>query len=86
MSFEVFKTRQMTKLLQLRSELNNKYPEKRDRVNYIIDILVSRLQSVSEWNTLTDYLFTAYLACKEFSELCVLTEDKELDKILHEVM
>jgi len=77
-----FKAKYMTKLMNLKKELLSKYHDKVDRVNYITDLLMSKLQTLRTYS-LADYLHTIHLACREFEEFEVLIPDeKELDKLL----
>jgi hypothetical protein len=62
-----FKTKYMAKLLELRQQLLEKYPSKRDRVEHVVDTLMTKLYNLRTF-TLPDYIFTLYLAAKEFEE------------------
>ena len=84
MSLRTFKSKYMTRLMNLKRELESKYPDKRDRIEYVTDILMSKLQTLRTYS-LTDYLHTIHLACREFEEFEVLIPDeKEVDKLLKE--
>jgi hypothetical protein len=63
-----FKAKYMAKLLNLKKQLLEKYPERAERINYIVDLLASKLENLRVF-TLTDYLFTLHLATKEIPEL-----------------
>jgi hypothetical protein len=63
-----FKAKYLAKLLNLKKQLLEKYPEKRERVEYIVDLLASKLENLRTF-TLTDYLFTLHLAAKEIPEI-----------------
>lgn len=77
-----FKAKYMSMLLELRKRLAEKYPEKKDRVNYIIDILMAKLENLRAF-TLPDYLFTIYLATKEFKEFEEVVPPKsEIESLL----
>jgi len=76
-----FKAKYMCRLMRLRKELKAKYPEKAERIEEIVFDLATRLHVLrKDW--LTMYLFSATLACKEFSEFCALVpSDDEVKKI-----
>jgi len=77
-----FKSKYMTKLLNIKKELLTKYPDKADRINYVTDILMSKLQTLRAY-TLADYLHTIYLAVNEFKELEVLIpSEEEINKLI----
>jgi hypothetical protein len=63
-----FKAKYMVKLLNIRKQLLEKYPDKAQRVEYVTDILGSKLSTLRVY-TLADYLRTLQLAIKEFPEL-----------------
>ena len=66
-----FKAKYMSRLIRLRKELKAKYPEKADRIETIVFELAPRLANLRR-HMLTDYLFVATLACREFAEFCNL--------------
>ena len=75
------KAKYLARLMRLRKELKQKYHEKDGRVEEIVFELALRLANLRR-HMLTDYLFTATLACKEFSEFCQLVpSDEEIKKI-----
>jgi hypothetical protein len=76
MELREFKTKYMAKLLELRQQLLEKYPSKRDRVEHVVDTLMTKLYNLRTF-TLPDYIFTLYLASKEFKELEALIPPKE---------
>jgi len=77
-----FKSKYMSVLVQLKNELLQKYPDKADRINYIIDILMHKLYALKS-HAVPDYLHTVYLTCKEFTELCTLIpSEKDVDELL----
>ena len=67
MKLREFRTKYLTKLLNLSKELKNKYPDKSERVEYLTSILSTKLYSLRTF-TLADYIYTIYLASTEFSE------------------
>jgi hypothetical protein len=76
-----FKAKYLCRLLKLRKELKAKYPEKADRVEEIVFELAPRLANLRR-HMLTDYMFLATLACREFAELCSLVPtEQEIKKI-----
>jgi hypothetical protein len=76
MELREFKAKYMARLLNLRKQLLERYPDKAQRVEYVIDILGSKLSSLRIY-TLADYLRTVQLAIKEFPELEELVPPKE---------
>jgi len=71
-----FKAMSLAKLMSLAKKLKEKYPERIDRIEYIVFELVSKLQNLRTY-TLTDYLFTLYLASQEFQEFVELMPDEK---------
>jgi hypothetical protein len=68
MKLREFKARSLAKLIEIKRQLLEKYPDRSERVNYIIDLLATKLENLRTF-TLTDYIFTLYQASKEFKEL-----------------
>ena len=76
-----FKAKYLARLLKLRKELKAKYPDKADRVEDIVFDLAARLHLLRRAG-LTDYLFSATLACKEFNEFCqLIPSEQEISKV-----
>jgi hypothetical protein len=71
-----FKAKYMARLMKLRRELKQKYKEKADRVEEIVFDLAPRLHLLRR-DGLTDYLFSATLACREFAEFCQLVPTEQ---------
>jgi hypothetical protein len=70
------KAKYMARLMKLRKELKQKYPDKIDRVENIVFELAPKLANLRR-HMLTDYLFTVTLACKEFTEFCQLIPSEQ---------
>ncbi|MEM0458931.1 MAG: hypothetical protein QXZ31_03610 [Thermofilaceae archaeon] len=83
MKLREFKALSLSKLMSLAKELKTKYPDKRDRIDYIVNVLATKLQNLRVF-TLTDYLFTLYLSSKEFKEFEELMPDERTVKSLLE--
>ncbi|MEM4436889.1 MAG: hypothetical protein QXO22_08095 [Thermosphaera sp.] len=84
MTLREFKALSLAKLMMLSKKLKEKYPEKSDRIEYLVDVLVAKLQSLRKY-TLTDYLFTVYLSLREFPEFAELMPSKEeVEELLKE--
>jgi hypothetical protein len=75
------KAKYLSRLMRLRKELKQKYPEKVYRVEEIVFGLASRLVNLRR-HTLTDYLFTVTLVCKEITEFCQLVPTEQEIKTL----
>jgi hypothetical protein len=75
------KAKYLSRLMRLRRELKAKHPEKADRVENIVFEIASKLANLRR-HMLTDYLFTATLACREFAEFCSLVPSEEEVKML----
>jgi len=76
-----FKVKYIHKAMQLKKELEDKY-QNRDRVEYVVDVIIHKLYTLKS-HSLPDYLHTIYLACKEFSEIClILPSEEEISEIL----
>jgi hypothetical protein len=77
-----FKARSLTRLIEIKRQLLEKYPDRSERVNYITDLLAVKLENLRTY-TLTDYIFTLYQASKEFSELeQLMPSSQEVDELL----
>jgi len=79
-----FKAKYMSLLVSLKQELVQKYPNKVDRIELIIGILMNKLYTLKS-HAVADYLHTVYLACKEFSEFCkLIPSQEEVNELLEE--
>jgi len=67
MKLREFRTKYLTKLLNLSKELKSKYPDKSERVEYLTSILSTKLYNLRTF-TLADYIYTLYLTTTEFKE------------------
>jgi hypothetical protein len=77
-----FKTKYLVKLLNLKRQLLEKYPDRAERINYVVDLLVTKLENLRVF-TLTDYIATLYHATKEFKELeALIPAEEEVDELL----
>jgi hypothetical protein len=77
-----FKAKYLAKLLNLKKQLLEKYPDRRERVEHVVDVLVAKLEHLRTF-TLSDYLFTLHLATKEFPELeQLIPPEEEVRKLL----
>jgi hypothetical protein len=76
MKLREFKAKYMAILLELKEELEQRYPDRAQRVDYIVDVLMSKLENLRTY-TLPDYLHTVYLASKEFREFKRMVPPKE---------
>ncbi|MEM3974900.1 MAG: hypothetical protein QXM43_05680 [Desulfurococcaceae archaeon] len=84
MKLREFKALSLAKLISIARQLREKYPDRRERVDYIVDILATKLQNLRTF-TLTDYIFTVYQAAKEFKEFEELIPDpKVVEELLEE--
>ena len=77
-----FKAKYLARLIKIRGQLLAKYPEKTERVNYIVDVLAIKLHNLRSF-TLTDYISTIYHASKEFSEFEeMIPSEEEINELL----
>jgi len=76
-----FKAKYLCRLIKLRKELKQKYKEKDYRIETIVFEIAPKLVNLRRY-MLTDYLFTATLACKEFVEFCQLVPTENEIKTL----
>ncbi|MEM4952203.1 MAG: hypothetical protein QXV81_08085 [Ignisphaera sp.] len=76
MELREFKAMSLAKLMSLAKKLKEKYPERADRIEYIVFELAEKIQNLRTYS-LTDYLFTLYLASREFAEFAELIPDEE---------
>ena len=82
MKLREFKARSLARLVELKKELLEKYPDKADRINYIADLIATKLENLRTF-TLTDYIFTVYQASKEFAEFeQLIPRSKEVEELL----
>jgi hypothetical protein len=78
------KAKYMSMLMQLKNELLQKYPDKADRIEYIVETLMHKLYALKS-HSLTDYIHTVYLASKEFPEFSkMMPKEEEIEEILEE--
>jgi hypothetical protein len=79
-----FKTKYMTLLLSIKNELAQKYPDKADRIGYIVEVLMHKPYTLKT-HSLADYLHTVYLATKEFKEFeKLMPSQEEVEELLKE--
>ena len=84
MKLREFKAKYIVVLLNLKKQLLEKYPEKRDRVEYVLDRLAGKLRNLRVF-TLSDYIASLYDALKEFPELQALVpSNDEINSLLAE--
>ncbi len=84
MELREFKALSLAKLMSLEKKLKEKYPHQADRIEYIVFELASKLQNLRTYS-LTDYLFTLYLASRELAELAELIPDeKTVEELLRD--
>jgi len=77
-----FKAKYLAKLMRIRGQLLEKYPDKTERINYVVDILAIKLHNLRAF-TLTDYIGTVYRSSKEFKELEeMIPSEEEINELL----
>ena len=77
-----FKAKSLTRLIEIKRQLLEKYPDKADRVNYLVDVIATKLENLRIF-TLTDYIATLYHASKEFAEFeQLIPSSKEVEELL----
>jgi len=82
MKLAKFRAKYMAKLQELKQRLLVSHPERKERIEYICDLLMSKLQNLRT-HTVADYIFTIHLATKEFPELKeLIPPTKEIEEIL----
>jgi len=82
MKLAKFRAKYMTRLQELKQSLLSQYPERRERIEYICDLLMNKLANLRT-HTLADYIHTLHLATKEFSEFKELIPSaKEVEELL----
>jgi len=83
-SLRAFKSRYMSRLLELKDELLSKYPEKSGRISYLTDVLMNKLRGLRT-SDISDYIYTVYQCQKEFEEFKKLQpSSEEVDELLEE--
>jgi hypothetical protein len=75
------KAKYLARLIKLRKELKQKYHEKDERIETIVFEIAPKLANLRK-HMLTDYLFTATLACREFAEFCKIVPTEQEIKTL----
>jgi len=84
MRLSKFKSKYMSMLVQLKQELVQKYPERADRIELIIDTLMNKLHALKT-HSFTEYIHSVYLASKEFAEFSkMIPSQKEVEELLEE--
>jgi hypothetical protein len=79
-----FKAKYLAKLLNLKKQLLEKYPDKAQRVEYIVDLLVAKLEHLRTF-TLSDYLATLHHASREFREIEeLIPSENEIQELIEE--
>jgi hypothetical protein len=77
-----FKAKYIAKLLEIKRDLLERYADKRDRVEFIVDTLLAKLTRLRRY-TLPDYLSTLARAAKEFPELSqLIPSEREVEELL----
>jgi hypothetical protein len=77
-----FKAKYLARLLNLKKQLLEKYPDRAQRVEYVVDVLVAKLENLRVF-TLTDYLATLHHAAKEFREIeQLIPSEQEVEELL----
>ena len=77
-----FKAKYLAKLLNLKKQLLEKYPDRAQRVEHIVDTLVAKLEHLRTF-TLTDYIATIYHASREFKEFeQLIPSEQEVEELL----
>ena len=72
----------MTKLLNLKKQLIEKYPDRAQRIEYITDFLITKLEQLRVY-TLTVYITMLYKASREFSEFeQLIPTSNEIEELL----
>jgi uncharacterized hydantoinase/oxoprolinase family protein len=71
-----FKAKYIVILLNMKKQLAEKYPDKKERVEFIVDRLATKLRNLRTF-TLSDYIASLYDAVKEFPELQVLVPSEQ---------
>ena len=77
-----FKAKYLARLLNLKKQLLEKYPDRAQKVEYVVDVLVAKLENLRVF-TLTDYLATLHHAAKEFREIeQLIPSEQEVEELL----
>jgi len=72
----------MTKLLNLKKQLVEKYPDRAQRIEYITDFLITKLEHLRVY-TLTVYITMLHKASREFSEFeQLIPSEHEIEELL----
>jgi hypothetical protein len=82
MELRDFKAKYLSKLLELEKELISKYPDRAERVKRVVDTLINKLYNLRTF-TLSDYLYSLYVASREFPELEeLIPSSREIEELL----
>lgn len=77
-----FKARQLGRLYNLERRLLERYPDRAERVKYIVDLIANKTYSLKT-HSLPDYLHTLLLARREFPEFEELIPSaREVEELL----
>jgi len=76
-----FKTKYTVLLNELRKQLVSKYPDKAQRVEYIIDTLIHKVYTLKS-HSLVNFIHSLYQACKEIQEICgIIPTQQEINEL-----
>jgi hypothetical protein len=77
-----FKAKYLAKLLNLKKQLLEKYPERAERIEFIVDLLVAKLEHLRTF-TLPDYLATLHHTSREFREIEeLIPSEEEIEELI----
>lgn len=74
MKLREFKARQIARLMELKKQMLITHVNKADRVEYVVNTLIAKLQKLRTY-TINSYLLTIHAFAKEFPELEELIPD-----------
>ena len=81
MRLREFKAKYIVILLNMKKQLAEKYPDKNEKIEFIVDRLMTKLRNLRTF-TLSDYVAALYDAAKEFPELYALVPSEQEISVL----
>jgi hypothetical protein len=76
-----FKSVQQLRLKQLEQKLKEKYPEKKERIESVVNELMYYINYILKWDRIASYIHKVLEYSKEFPELAELVSEQEVRQV-----
>jgi hypothetical protein len=77
-----FKSKQLLRLKQLEHKLVEKYPDKKERIESVVNDLAYYINYLLRWDRLAYYVRRVLEYSREFPELAELVSEQEISQVL----